>query len=730
MTKLKQNEEMSVSCFALPNGVKKALAVYFSLGLILGGLGVGLASGQEKDKPIKIGQAPVVQEMADRAFPQAAASTPAANDAPEVILAETKVPQTARNLDFLLSAPFPEPLVQVYQTLPWNMMPNAIGKDAKPATEAKKHSNTIWWILGGILAVVGGYFIYKAVTKKTTTPTYTPTYKETTQTGTIKDVLTNATLAGIVLEYDDINKDRATVHETYTTDGSGVYTLMYKEGTNPNITIRDPTGAHNTRTTYPKWGPEYLITPSSFDTATFHQVMRSKPNVNSPDFITMRWTKQPTKYIIVTQDMDDRTKGFIYDVLKTNEIELLTGGKIKGTTSPEEVASTIDYPNKYTWVYEFRSDFTTNSIASTLVTYDSSTYEITGVIVKININRRAYVLRKVILHETGHGAGHWGHGTKYDMLMADSANRVTDHVTQWDIDNGTVAYNRPCGNTYPDNDPATGGANKAANGFVMANNSSVLRPSFIILPSGSQGVSVGSFKLPGRQSGKATVRDLVAMLPDMQVQDGKFGLALNPAMARLQLGLGDEKAGVATTLTNNGYGPADFTTAAQVQKGIFTGGAQYSTSSRNLQAGGGVKLGNVQVGVYGSFDASRKVNTFNFGISPVQGVVFGYGNSGKYHVINASANLGGKVIVDSSANIAPENLDFALRVSAMLGRAVIYGSFDQSIHDKMKTSSGNVALYVPIGPGGFEAGLFTRPGQANKPKLDFSIRYRVIIPVF
>ena len=70
------------------------------------------------------------------------------------------------------------------------------------------------------------------------------------------------------------------------------------------------------------------------------------------------------------------------------------------------------------------------------------------------------------------------------------------------------------------------------------------------LPKGSQGVSVGSFKLPGR-SGRATLRDIVAMLPDMQVQQGKFGLALNPAMGRMQLGLGDEKAGVATTLTEN-----------------------------------------------------------------------------------------------------------------------------------------------------------------------------------
>jgi hypothetical protein len=34
--------------------------------------------------------------------------------------------------------PFEEPLVQVYQTMPFDMMPMAMGKDAKPAEEQKK----------------------------------------------------------------------------------------------------------------------------------------------------------------------------------------------------------------------------------------------------------------------------------------------------------------------------------------------------------------------------------------------------------------------------------------------------------------------------------------------------------------------------------------------------------------------------------------------------------------
>ena len=208
-------------------------------------------------------------------------------------------------------------------------------------------------------------------------------------------------------------------------------------------------------------------------------------------------------------------------------------------------------------------------------------------------------------------------------------------------------------------------------GMTTTLNASLMKTNMFAstLPKGSQGVSVGSIRMPGRQSGKATLHDLVAMLPDMLVHDGKFGLALNPAMARLQLGFGDEKAGVATTLTKMATGLLTLHSSAGAGRS-FHSRRPVLNLARNLQAGGGVKLGNVQVGVYGSFDTLRRVNTFNFGISPVPGVVFGYGNSGKYHVINASANLlGGKVLVDSSANIAPEDLDLALRVICHAGQS-------------------------------------------------------------
>jgi hypothetical protein len=71
--------------------------------------------------PIPKSDNPVVQAMLNQAFPQAAASPPAANDAPEVILAETQLPP-ARNLEDLVNKAQGSQLVQEYQAMPMNLL--------------------------------------------------------------------------------------------------------------------------------------------------------------------------------------------------------------------------------------------------------------------------------------------------------------------------------------------------------------------------------------------------------------------------------------------------------------------------------------------------------------------------------------------------------------------------------------------------------------------------------
>jgi hypothetical protein len=635
---------------------------------------VALAKGDEQSRQKSVDYLIKAMELdPDRAFPQAAASPPAANDAPEVILAETKVPQAARNLDFLLSAPFPEPLVQVYQTLPWNMMPNAIGKDAKPATETKKHSNTIWWIIGGIAAAVGGYLIYKAVTKKTPTPVppnpdYTVTFNVFNQTLGKQKTFTRTGKAGASVSISSADwSDVANINPKFWVlreDGFGNY-------------VTDASDSSKTWSgTIPVNGITYEIYgANSTNNAPYDKLYIAQ----YPTWGTLKFARN-TKWRFIQGNQDGSKDTWAAAINQIRTAIRPSWGKPYGELTDVDTGEDLNVKfNSLGGILGDRVD--ANPMRLTVDLAECAKRNIPPI--------------RICIEESVEGLGSFddiadiGDHSSYLLITdANGLNALGADLVSW-------VYAKD---------------QKAGTVSSSLNASGIMTNMFAsTLPKGSQGVSVGSFKLPGR-SGKATLRDIVAMLPDMQVQQGKFGIALNPAMGRMQLGLGDEKAGVATTLTNNGYGPADFTAAAQVQRGVLTAGAQYSTSSRNLQAGVGTKLGDVQVSVYGSFDASRKVNTFNFGFSPVPGVVFGYGNSGKYHVINASANLGGKVIVDSSANIAPDDLDFALRVSAMLDRAVVYGVYDQSVKDGFRKSSGQVALNFPVWIGYLNAVCFFGPG--------------------
>jgi hypothetical protein len=197
------------------------------------------------------------------------------------------------------------------------------------------------------------------------------------------------------------------------------------------------------------------------------------------------------------------------------------------------------------------------------------------------------------------------------------------------------------------------------------------------------------------------------MLPDMQVQDGKFGLALNPAMGRLQLGLGDENAAVTTALTNNGYGPADFTAAAQVKEGVFTGAAQYSTSSGNLQAGASIRAAKgIDVLVFDAYDAKRQANTFNIGTSIFDRklqVSYGFQTASNLNVqvFNAQTQFGfGEVLVDASGSVVKYSLDdvnMALNVSAHLGKAMVLGAYNREQLGEISRDYAKLSAVVPFG---------------------------------
>jgi hypothetical protein len=591
--------------------------------------------------------------------------------------------------------------------------PAALYKGEKQETEKKSP----WWkwplIIIGVAAAT--YGVYELVKKKPV-PVPTPTYKETTQTGTIKDVLTNATLAGIVLEYDDINKDGATVHETYTTNGSGIYTIQFKENTQPKITISDPNSRYVARNTFPKFGVDYTLIPATFDMVTFNNVCRNDELTLVPH-VTKRWTKQP-KYYIGNTDMDDTTKGIIKDVLSTNEIPLLTGGKIQGTTAPEEGPSLGGSKDGYV-VIEFVNNISPIAVTST---YYDSNYSLTKMWVQININRKKEFVRGVFLHEIGHVMGHYDHAHK-QMLMG-GAGYVVPYITQFDIDNGTVLYSRPTGNAAPDDDLLSG-VDWSGQSTVAAAGMRSMVTMFTVpqVGLGGNGVSIGSLKLPGNRSGRVTLADLVAILPDIQVRNGSFGLALNPAMGQTEVGFSNEKGGVTTSLRNFGYGPLESITTAAVKEGKFNAGFQmvHSPWQQLYQAGAQVEaLPGVNVLVFDAYDAKRQANTLNVGTSLFdKKLQLSYGSQigGNIfmQVFNAQTQFGiGKVLVNANGSVAkynPDELSLALNLSTKLGTAVVLGSYSHEQLRQMSQDFGRLAVMLPLGPGFVDASLFKIPGQ-------------------
>jgi hypothetical protein len=698
------------------------LAIYLSLTLL--GLGAGIGRAEDK-KPFfntppshelrldKIPKPPMEFSLSgcDDSEPQYKFSLVPQNGAgfslvPDRTAMVLSTAPAARSLEGIVeSAP------SQLQDREYQQTPVALYKGEKQATEKKGK----WWvwpvaIIGAVAASYGAYKLFFEK-KHTPEPPQPPTYKETTLVLSVKDVLTKTTLANIVAEYDDIDANGNTVHETYTTDGSGNATIKYKEATSPNIKF---SGAnYNTRSTYIKWlaNNEVTLIPATFDMDTYKIVIMGGGNSAGK---IRRWTKQPS-YIIVTQDMDDTTKGYIYDVLKTNEIELLTGGKIKGTTTPTEVTARIDYPANNTFVYEFRNDFTTDSVASTTVISDPNTFEITGVIVSLNVNKRANVRRQTLLHESGHGVGHWGEGTQHLMLMGDSSHYV-GYVTQWDIDNGTVAYNRPCGNTYPDNDPATGGANA-----MIQNAANMMMPMQVTFT-------------PPSITGSSRIGSILRTLnlpTGFHAREGSMYLAAD-ILGGAVLGFDNGKGSVNTTLSNIG-GPLESITNALIKGKNVTAGAQMVHSQwQNLYQAGATAaaLPGIDVMVFDAYDANRKINTLNLGTSIFdKKLQLSYGSqtggNSSMQVFNAQTQFGiGNVVINANGSVAkynPDELSLALNLSAKLGTAVVLGSYSHEQLRQMSQDFGRLAVMLPLGPGFVDASLFKMPGK--KPWL--SAKYTV-----
>lgn len=228
--------------------LKKTLAIYLSCGLFWGGLGIGLLT-----------------DGAPLAF---AAPAPVGNIMGII----------AGDRSFLLEQNIDELMTSSYQTQRSDTMPKAMGKDAKPTTEVKKHSKTFYWILGGLAVIVGGYLIYKAVTKTETpippSPDYTVTFEVFNHQLGLQKTFTKTGKAGTSITISSADwSDVTNVNSKYWVlrqDGFGDYvtdasdssttwtTIIPKNGTTYEIYAANSTNnapyekLYNAQ--YPTWG--------------------------------------------------------------------------------------------------------------------------------------------------------------------------------------------------------------------------------------------------------------------------------------------------------------------------------------------------------------------------------------------------------------------------------------------------------------------------------------------
>ena len=606
--------------------------------------------------------------------------------------------------------------------------------------EKKKKSNWLPWAIGAGAALITAIVL---LAKKKTTTIVTPTYEQTTQTGTILDNLTNNAISDATITYSDIDEKGATVQESATTNANGTYEIKYKKGTYPQLTISHST--HVTRTTYPKWGYDYMLIPNSFDMETFNQVVRIGGSLLTDPKVTRIWTTQP-KYYIVTDDMDARTKSFILDVLSTNEVEILTNGKIKGTTKPEE--GPLNEQTGYI-SFKFVDTLPDNFYAGTSSNYDSN-YNLTKAVIMLNINKRQELERVVILHELGHALGHLGHGNKHPMLMGDHDHH-NNTITQWDIDNGKVAYSRPPGNSDPDNDSSATGAPSAAMRFSQATSSSLFMPSSM------------SFKEIG-----SGIRRVFSQLKPGKLEAGSdqliLGADLNNSM--LYANLGNEKAGIRSSVSIGDNFNLQSRSSAYMQNKNFAGNFDVIRGNGEEIYSGAAKIliNGVKIGLSDTHDARNKLNLLGINLSsPDDKANINYrllqGNNAVMHFVDGSATIG-KIMVTGSygKSNTPNNptSEIGIGAQANLGDASITSSYRQVDSPTMPFSEfnlygaakagtaivgGGLKIFriddrtraailgnatAKLGPGNLNLGAIYDPGSLYK-QFDISARYSINI---
>jgi hypothetical protein len=603
------------------------------------------------------------------------------------------------DISILVETPIPkarstEPLVKIYQTLPWDMMPNALGKGAKDDQAAEKKSP--WWKWPAIIvgAAVVGVGAYELFFKKKTNP-----------------VIDNKPVQ-VTLNFD--------VYK-YPTGFVTTITKQAMSNSSVSIAIGD-TGVDNVDSSY-----FLLYDGNSFKAnGTSGSISFTAPNTTTPN------TTKNYNVVLLPKlvDLTGNSPGVSYSWMANAKLYAGTRNFAPyrkdwdNQTGPEgswtSVWSQLRAPLSLSWLKlgsitekPMPNDGTGTFSYGYAICVDSQGNRVDG------INAGSYIkIDPERLHNDPQSFTAVGLAEAFENIISfnNIGGKPSSMTIQFqgvlnDTGRALLAYVfLKDGTPGIEFNPASGSAAKSNSAVNLGKVASEIS---------TQGAAKARNGAIGRKGSISDMMYVVPMLAPMNIEGkvGSLAFGADPLKQKLYARLGNQSSGIAGELVNAGsltdwIGRAN----AFANYGRIAGSFDLVKGAGNEMARATVSadvLDNLAVGLSNLYQ--NGVNSVNVHIAALHNSdnsnVLGFtagsttGNGMRSQRYAAALNLGGAVVVDGTYQKFSQNdVNLALSLSAKLGRAVILGSYSQQMYNSLKQSCAQAAFMMPIGPGLFDLG--------------------------